>query len=88
MRRGDEYLEGLLETLPDRSKVGVALRGRAIRPLSDEEFATIAVAGLNASLAAENAVKLNWTRLRPMPRLFRSVNAPLAEQERRIEQIC
>ncbi|MGC2305131.1 HNH endonuclease [Candidatus Binatus sp.] len=87
MRRGDEYLEGLLEALPDRSKVGVALRGRAIRPLSDEEFATIAVAGLNASLAAENAVKLELDPASADAETLWLVNAPLAEQERRIEQI-
>jgi putative restriction endonuclease len=87
MRRGDEYLEALLEALPDRSKVGVALRGRSIRPLSDEEFATIAVAGLNASLAAENAVKLELDPASADAETLSLVNAPLAEQERRIEQI-
>jgi putative restriction endonuclease len=87
MRRGEEYLEGLLEALPDRSKVGLALRGRSIRPLSDEEFATIALAGLNASLAAENAVKLELDPASADAETLLLVNAPLAEQERRIEQI-
>jgi putative restriction endonuclease len=87
MRRNGEYFERLLEVLPDRSKVGVALRGRSVRPLSDQEFATIALAGLNASLAAENAVKLELDPTSTDVETLSLVNAPLEEQERRIEQI-
>jgi putative restriction endonuclease len=87
MRRGDEFFEHFLEALPDKSKVGAALRGRSVRPLSNEEFGTITLAGLNASLATENAVKLELDPASVDDETLSLINAPLEEQERRIEQI-
>jgi putative restriction endonuclease len=87
MRRDDEYFESLLEALPDRSRVGATLQGRSVRPLSDKEFAAITLAGLNASLAAENAIKLELDPASADAETLSLVNAPLEEQERRIEQI-
>jgi putative restriction endonuclease len=87
MRRGDEYRERVLEALPNKSRVGAALQGRSVRPLSNEEFAAITVAGLNTSLAMENAVKLELDPASADAETLSLVNAPLEEQERRVEQI-
>ena len=87
MRRDGAFFEHRLETLPNRSKVGAALQGRSVRPISDEEFATITLAGLHGSLAPENAVRLELDRASVDAETLALVNAPLDEQKRRIEQI-
>jgi putative restriction endonuclease len=85
--RGGQYFERWLDALPDKSKVGTALRGRSVRPLSDKDFATITLAGLRSSLAPENAVGLELDAASADPETVALVNAPVEEQKRRIEQI-
>lgn len=52
------YEEGLLRVLPERAGVGVALRGRSVRPLEDVDFAAICLKGLSATLVPANARRL------------------------------
>jgi putative restriction endonuclease len=42
----------------ESTRVGAALQGRAMRPLSDPDFSAIVAAGLSQTLAPENAVRL------------------------------
>jgi putative restriction endonuclease len=84
MRRDGAFFEHRLEALPNRSKVGAALQGKSVRPISDEEFATITLAGLHASLAPENAVRLELDPASVDAETIALVNAPLDEQKRHI----
>ncbi|UNU43753.1 HNH endonuclease [Sphingopyxis sp. YF1] len=52
------YEEGPLRSLTRRAGVGVALRGRSVRPLADEDFAAIIIKGLGVTFAEQNAVRL------------------------------
>jgi putative restriction endonuclease len=87
LRRDGAFFEHRLEALPNRSKVGAALQGRSVRPISDEEFATITLAGLHASLAPENVLRLELDPASVDAETIALVNAPLDEQKRRIERI-
>ena len=44
--------------LPDRRLAGQSLQGRSMRPILDEDFDAIVLAGLGEVLAPENAVRL------------------------------
>jgi putative restriction endonuclease len=85
--RSGRYYEQWLDALPNKSQVGTALRGRSVRPLLDEDFAAITLAGLRASLAPENATRLELDAASADPETVALVNAPLEDQKRRIEQI-
>lgn len=51
---GDNYAENALRNLP-RPQVGVYLRGRSVRPISDDDFANIVTAGLTDTVNPANA---------------------------------
>jgi putative restriction endonuclease len=80
------YWEEGLRNIPQQ-QVGVNLRGRSVRPLSEDDFAAIVAAGLSKTLASENAERLNLT-----PATVAQANAdlhapPRQDQERRVEQV-
>jgi putative restriction endonuclease len=80
------YWEEDLRNIPQQ-QVGVNLRGRSVRALSEDDFAAIVAAGLSKTLAAENAERLNLT-----PATVAQANADLhappgQDQERRVEQV-
>jgi len=52
------YAEAPLRALPDRRLAGQWLQGRSMRPILDEDFAAIVLAGLSEVLEPENAVRL------------------------------
>ena len=52
LRRGEVFFENHLNTVADRSRIGAALQGRSVRTISDDEFAAIALAGLQPTLAS------------------------------------
>ena len=86
-QQGGRYMERWLDELPDKSNVGTALRGKSVRPISNEDFAAITLAGLRSSLAPENAVRLELDPASTDAETATLVDAPLEEQKRRIEQI-
>jgi putative restriction endonuclease len=81
------YAEQILRDLPRRSLVGSTLQGQSIRGLSNEDFATIVRCGLAETLDGENARRLNLDRATLDAETRALLEAPLPEQERRIEQI-
>jgi putative restriction endonuclease len=81
------FYEARLRALPNRSRIGVALQGRSVRPISDEEFGTIARAGLAATLAPKNAVSLDLDQAHVDTGTLGLLRAPREEQERRIAQM-
>jgi putative restriction endonuclease len=84
---GGRYAEAVLRSIPEPSRVGAYLQGKSIRTLSDEDFAAIARRGLSATLAPENAVRLELDRGHADQPTLALLEAPVGEQERRIEQI-
>lgn len=52
------YEEEILRTLPNRAGIGLRLRGRSVRKLGDEDFASIVLKGLGPTLSPENAARL------------------------------
>lgn len=89
--QGAGYWEAPLRAIPDASRVGAALQGKAMRPLSDADFSAIVLAGLADTLAPENAIRLGLTDLDPTG--FAEIGAPFdhgvapgLDQVRRVEQ--
>lgn len=80
------YAEAPLRSIADPSRVGVYLRGKSIRALSEEDFSAIVRDGLQNILSRENAARLDLEeRLDPETREL--LQAPPEEQKRHIEQI-
>ena len=52
------FAEAPLRGLADPSRVGAALQGRSVRPLAEEDFDAIVLAGLDETLAPQNAARL------------------------------
>ncbi len=80
------YWEEDLRNIPQQ-QIGVNLRGRSVRALSDDDFAAIIAAGLSETLAAENAERLNLTdatRAEADAALHASSGQ---DQARRVEQV-
>jgi putative restriction endonuclease len=85
-RREGQYAEQALREMP-ANQVGVYLRGRSVRPLSDTDFAAIASAGLSETLAPNNAVRLGLFGVEETAQPFELDVAPGSDQVRRVEQM-
>ena len=80
------YAEAPLRTLPDRRLAGQWLQGKSMRPILDEDFDAIVLAGLGEVLAPENAVRLGVEL--PIDLVPPGLPAGFAETiERRVEQM-
>jgi putative restriction endonuclease len=86
-RTSGRYEEGVLRALPKASDVGVSLRGRSIRPLAPEDFASIVLKGLEQTLALRNAVRLELYREHVDEETRSLLVAEPEEKARRIEQV-
>lgn len=84
---GKGYQEAPLRAVGDRTRVGMYLRGKSVRELSDADFAAIVRAGLSETLAPENAVRLELDPKHVDEQTLSLLEAPVDEQERRVEQI-
>ena len=80
------YAEAPLRALPDRRLAGQWLQGRSMRPILDEDFAAIVLAGLSEVLEPENAVRLGLEL--PTDLVAQAAQPGFAEDaERRVEQM-
>jgi putative restriction endonuclease len=80
------YWEEDLRNIPQQ-QVGVNLRGRSVRPLSEDDFASIVAAGLSETLAAQNAERLNLS-LATVAQANADLHAPPGQdRERRVERV-
>lgn len=52
------YWEAPLRGIADANRIGQALQGKSMRPILDQDFDAIVLAGLSETLATENAVRL------------------------------
>lgn len=85
-RREGRYAEQALRDMPTQ-QVGVYLRGRSVRSLSDADFATIVSAGLSQTLAPDNAIRLGLVGVEEAAQPFEFDIVPGLDQVRRVEQM-
>jgi putative restriction endonuclease len=52
------YAEEALRAITDPNRVGQAIQGKSMRPISNEDFDAIVLAGLSETLAPENSIRL------------------------------
>jgi putative restriction endonuclease len=82
------YAEAPLRTIADASRIGQALQGKSMRPISEVDFAAIVMAGLHETLAPENAIKLGLDQDYPVADAWYGDMPGVAESiDRRVEQL-
>lgn len=84
-RQDGRYAEQVLRDMPVK-EVGVFLRGRSVRPLSEADFAEIVAAGLEQTLAPANARRLGLDP-RSIEEIQVGLFAPPIERERRVVEL-
>lgn len=84
-REEGKYAEQALRDMPVQ-QVGIYLRGRSVRALSDADFAHIVSLGLSQTLSPENATRLDLVGKEESVRPF-VFDIPGANDVRRIEQL-
>ena len=86
LHNGIRYYEDFLNRVPKKS-VGLALRGRSVRNITEYEFAEITFAGLSVVLNPENAVALNLDVSEVDEEVIEIINTPAPQEQRDITQI-
>ena len=86
-RTRGRYEEALLRDLPVRGSTGVTLRGRSIRKLGDDDFASIVTKGLGPTLSPENAIRLGLDEVAVQQAVEGLLSDPPLQQARRVEQL-
>ena len=81
------YAEAALREIDNPSRVGIYLRGKSIRSVSETDFGVIVRAGLDETLARANAIRLELDPQHIDEETLDLLEAPPAEQARRIVQI-
>jgi putative restriction endonuclease len=81
------YAEAALREISNPSRVGAYLQGKSIRIISEDDFAAIVRTGLGETLAPVNAIRLDLDPFQLDEETVEYLEAPPAEQARRIEQI-
>ena len=81
------YWEASLRAIENPSRVGATLQGKAMRVISEVDFAQIVGAGLIETLAPENARRLDLVGVEEAARPFEFDFAPGLDQVRRVEQL-
>ena len=79
--------EAVLRDVPTSSLRGVALQGKSVRPVSESDFSAIVRAGLDATLAPQNALRLGLDPAHADAETRALLDAPLEEQERQVVQV-
>jgi putative restriction endonuclease len=80
------YAEQTLREMPIK-QVGLYLRGRSVRPLTDADFAAIVSSGLSQTLAPDNAIRLGLVGVEEAAQRFDFDEVPGFGQVRRVEQM-
>ena len=84
---GLQYYEARLNSVTNPSNIGVALQGKSVRTISEQEFGTITLAGLAKTLRAENPHRLEYEMSEADVKLEAFVEAAPEEQKRLIAQM-
>jgi putative restriction endonuclease len=78
--------EAVLRAAPATAR-GSVIQGKSIRPISAEDFAAIALAGLHDTFDPHNAIRLELDRAHCDEETFGLLHAPAESQERQIKAI-
>ena len=78
--------EAVLRAAPTTAR-GSVIQGKSIRPISAEDFAAIALAGLHETFDRNNAARLELDRAHCDEETFGLLHAPAESQERQIKAI-
>ena len=84
---GVQYYEARLNSVTNPSNIGVALQGRSVRTITEEEFAAIALAGFAETLHDGNPHRPEYGNSEADLILQAFVDAPPEEQKRRVAQM-
>lgn len=87
LREDGRYHEADLRAAEGASNIGWRLQGRSVRPVSDVDFAAIVLAGLNATLAPANAIRLGLDAEHADADTLALVNAPPEVWERQVVRL-
>lgn len=85
-RRDGRYAEQVLRDMPV-TQVGLYLRGRSVRALSELDFADIVADGLDATLSPQNARRLGFDPEEVEEIRAGLFDAPIIERERRVAEV-
>ena len=86
LRRDAAFYEMRLQAVADPRLRGVALQGKSVRTVSDEEFGAIVRAGLHVTLDLRNATRLGLDPMHADLSTLALTQAPAPDQERLIGQ--
>lgn len=81
------YSEKALRKIGDPTRVGAFLQGKSVRKNADADFAAIVRAGLTETQSPENVICLELNAGHVDAQTSTLLQAPIDEQQRRIEQI-
>ena len=87
LHSGKQYYEDRLNSVTNPSHIGVALQGKSVRTITDDEFGAIAIAGLATTLHEENPHRLDYGKSEADLALQEFVEASPEVQKRRIAQM-
>ena len=87
LHSGTQYYETRLNAVTNPSHIGVALQGKSVRTITEEEFGTITLAGLATTLHEENPHRLDYGKSEAGQILLAFLKATPEEQKRRIAQM-
>ncbi len=84
---GMQYYESRLNSVTSSSHIGVALQGKSVRTVSEEEFGAIVLAGFAETLNEENPHRLEYGNSEADQVLQAFMTATPEERKRRIAQM-
>lgn len=87
LERPAGFYEEQLRFVAQRTLLGASLRGKSVRVISEEDFGAITRAGLDKTLAPDNAIRLELDSAHLDTETLRMIRAPEEEQQRRIVQM-
>ena len=87
LHNGMQYYEARLNSVTNPSNIGVALQGRSVRTITEEEFSAIALAGLAETLHDQNPHRLEYGKSDADLILRAFLEATPEDQKRRIAQM-
>ena len=87
LHSGTQYYEARLNSVSNPSNIGVALQGKSVRTITEEEFGAITLAGLAMTLREDNAHPPEYSESEADRSLQAFVQATPEEQKRRIAQM-
>ena len=87
LRSGIRYYEARLNSVKNSSNVGVAIKGKSVRTISEEEFGAITLAGFASTLHEDNPYRMEYGSSDAGVYLQEFVKKTPEQQERQIAKM-